>query len=718
MTTSHSAGPPGPGFVYANRENGWLDFERRHLDLDRGRLTLARVPGVAGQLPAALGLMPPADNPAGVAVGPDGSVFFTEAGQHLIVRIHGCDGSEQPVPCLGGEGDAPTQLRSPRGLAVHPGRRALCVADTGNHQVKLFSLSTFQLLDIWSGDAEGFETPVALAVDPAGRTYVVDRGRRQLVQVTASGELVAGFGDTLAVDTSLDDPVAVAVGADDTTIFVLDRARRSVVAVGPDGHLIEEIALEVSGDPFGLAATNRFDVGDNGRFGDGTAGRVRRLYPDGRAVGSARGYAGPVAGLALDGRGGLWVHTGEGSPIRLTVDQAPVEEGIAWGGPFGGFTSLSKQWHRLAAAVDELRPGAHLQFFIHTTDDDAPPPVNVLGPDHFPAASWAAGPPDLSQLLLSAKPARLAWIGIRLTSEGTSAPAVEQIRLEFDHPTYLQHLPAVYRDEAAATGFLARFLALAESGFTDLEEEITALTRTLDPAGAPIDLLPRLARWLAVDPSPDWDEAELRDAIADAYVDAASRGTAAGLRAALRRYAGVDSLIEEPITQGQWWALAPAAGGSDAEQSTSVLGVTTMLASAEPQGAVLGSSATLDRSHLISGDEYGQPLFDTFAHRFVVRLYEGAHNTDQTAQAVEMVLAREAPAHTEWTVCRVAPRCLIGMQSRLGIDAIVGGDPPPTPLDSGAVLGRTLVLGGEPPGRISDGSSLGVSTRLAASTVG
>jgi hypothetical protein len=88
----------------------------------------------------------------------------------------------------------------------------------------------------------------------------------------------------------------------------------------------------------------------------------------------------------------------------------------------------------------------------------------------------------------------------------------------------------------------------------------------------------------------------------------------------LRLFAGVHAVIEEPILNAGWWSLpVPIEEGCNpaaacAQQSwvnaeDSVLGFTSMLAPAEPQGAVVGTTAALDRSHLITGDEFGATLF-------------------------------------------------------------------------------------------------------------
>jgi phage tail-like protein len=687
--------PSGPDVVHLNADNVWRGFHRRGLDIVGGRLRLASLPSWPGPVVAG----PPPTGPSGLAVDPDATIFFTDAAADLIAHIDGCDSGQAPLPCVGGQGAEPTQLRDPAGMVVHPGRGALLVADSGNDRVQLFDLHSHQLLDVWGG----FDRPLDLDADPDGGVYVADRGRVQ--RFTEGGEVDRGF----AVAASLTDPVGVAVlaGPAGPVIGVLDRARAALLVVGPDGRRLAEVDLDVTA-PLGLAVTA-------GAIYVGDGGAVVRLRWDGSRVGVATGWSGPVAALALDGRGGLLVHPGgSGPPVRLALDTAFVRHGIAWGGPFGGFDLREKQWHRLVATLGELPADAHAQFFVHTADSlETAPPIDESAPDPFPATAWSPGPPDLGEFLVRSLAARYAWVGVRLSGQGASTAEVEQIRLEFDRASYLENLPALYGDEAP-DAFLPRYLALAQGLFGEVEDETASLSRLVDPAAAPEPFLAALARWLAVDVEARWDTAELRDAVACAYTESAGRGTAAGLRRAVRRATGVDVGIEEPAAA--WWALASGEDDPSAERETSVLGVTTMLAAAEPQGAVLGSTATVDRSHLIENAEYGMPLFDAVAHRFTVRVYRGATYSPDRLAAVEAVVERERPAHTEYAICAVDPGLPIGT-GRIGIDTVLAGDPPPTRLDGAAVLGDRFVLGGEPPGRIGQRGGIGVATRLGSAAV-
>ncbi len=135
----------------------------------------------------------------------------------------------------------------------------------------------------------------------------------------------------------------------------------------------------------------------------------------------------------------------------------------------------------------------------------------------------------------------------------------------------------------------------------------------------------------------------------------------------------------------------------------SVLGFTTMLAQSAPLGAVIGSTAILDRSRITAPEDLGTPLFDESAHRFSVTL-QSSLSADQTA-AVARVVDREKPAHTTYHLCLFEPRMRVGFQARVGIDAIVGRSAPPGRLDETS-LDSGIRIGGQ------DGLRIGVHSRI------
>jgi hypothetical protein len=216
-----------------------------------------------------------------------------------------------------------------------------------------------------------------------------------------------------------------------------------------------------------------------------------------------------------------------------------------------------------------------------------------------------------------------------------------------------------------------------------------------------------LAGWLALDLDEHWTEEKKRSAIAQVFALYARRGTAEGLRAALRFFLGIEAQIEEPILYANWWALS---SDSDGEQGA-MLGFNTTLAPEEAQGAVVGTTATYDESSLITIDEFGAPLFANVAHRFVVRVHRAQAGSPARQRELQRIIDREKPAHTVSHLCLVQPGVRIGLQARLGIDSVLSGERPLGRLGD-VSIGEGFLLGGNPPGQLGERSRVGQTTHL------
>ena len=363
--------------------------------------------------------------------------------------------------------------------------------------------------------------------------------------------------------------------------------------------------------------------------------------------------------------------------------------GAFLGGPFEAPDGRPTPWFRLEALADPLPPGTHLQLFTFAADSGSAP-FNPGTDDPFADAGWAAAPRDARDLLIPNAPARSIWVGGLLRSDGSATPTLRQLRLSYGRETYLRHLPAIYGADPAGRELTERLLALPASILGGLEEAIDGLPRLFDPeaapAGDPPSWLHWLAGWLAFAPSEAWSEADTRRHIAQAFDLAGRRGTVDGLRRYLRIYAGVEAHVTEPSLRTTLWALG----------ETSTLGFSTALAPAALQGAVLGTSATLDQSHLTRGDDFGAALFEDVAHRFCVAVYCAELRRPGALDAVRAVIEREKPAHTTCHLRVIEPRMRVGVQSRVGLDAIVG-QAPPAVLVGGTILGHATLAADHTP---------------------
>ncbi len=126
---------------------------------------------------------------------------------------------------------------------------------------------------------------------------------------------------------------------------------------------------------------------------------------------------------------------------------------------------------------------------------------------------------------------------------------------------------------------------------------------------------------------------------------------------------------------------------------------------------MVGTSAVLDQSHLITIDEVGAPLFSDVAYQFSVQVYRGQVMCTDVLPRIRTLVDQEKPAHTVYQLCIVEPRMRVGYQNRVGIDTVVGGPSRSLALGSEQVLGEDTVLAGPVAARLGQ-SRLGLSTRL------
>lgn len=109
--------------------------------------------------------------------------------------------------------------------------------------------------------------------------------------------------------------------------------------------------------------------------------------------------------------------------------------------------------------------------------------------------------------------------------------------------TYLDHLPAFFREDPFAGRFLLAFEAVLTGGtrFTDsdvegLEQIVGRIADYLDPQTTPEDFLPWLAGWVALSLRADWDADTKRGFIREIVPLYRQRGTLASLQRMLEIY--------------------------------------------------------------------------------------------------------------------------------------------------------------------------------------
>jgi DNA-binding beta-propeller fold protein YncE/predicted membrane-bound mannosyltransferase len=216
------------------------------------------------------------NEPWGVAVGPDGSVYVTDTWNHRIQKFAE-DG--KPIKTWGQYGqptidipESASSLWGPRGIAVD-GRGRVLVADTGNKRIVIFDKDGNYITEFGTSGFEPgqFDEPVAVTVAPSGNVYVTDTWN-QRVQAFVASETGDFYIPTLQWDVSgwfgqsLENKPFIAVGEDEH-VFITD----------PEGYRVIEFT---------------------------SAGEFVRTWG---AFGSGPEEIGLASGIAVDSEGFIWV---------------------------------------------------------------------------------------------------------------------------------------------------------------------------------------------------------------------------------------------------------------------------------------------------------------------------------------------------------------------------------------------------------------------------
>ncbi|HNB36860.1 MAG TPA: TIGR03663 family protein [Anaerolineales bacterium] len=277
--------------------------------------------------------------PRSLAFAPDGTVYVADSRNHRIVHLdmegktlHAwgsfADGQSVPV----GQGT----FNEPWGIAVGPDG-SVYVTDTWNHRIEKFRPDGTFVKD-WGifgqGETpESFYGPRGLAVDAEGRVYVTDTGNKRIVVFDADGNFITEFGGAGFDPGLFDEPAAVAIDRNGT-VYVTDTWNQRIQTFRPqevDGQLtfVPDKQWDVYGW-FGQSLDNKpfiaVDEALNVYVTDPEGYRVIEFNQNGEIVrvwgdyGTGNSSFGLASGIAVDPTGHVWVTDGVNNRVmRFTM---------------------------------------------------------------------------------------------------------------------------------------------------------------------------------------------------------------------------------------------------------------------------------------------------------------------------------------------------------------------------------------------------------------
>ena len=276
-------------------------------------------------------------SPRGIAIASDGSLYVVDSMNDRIQHL-GADGTVLQVwgsHADLSQGTAPGgTFNEPWGIAVGPDG-SVYVADTWNYRIEKFTAEgTFVTMWGFFGQAsdapEAFYGPRGLAVDAQGRVYVADTGNKRIVVFDSDGKYITQFGTPGLSLGELDEPVAIALDAAGN-VYVTDTWNQRVQVFAPDtaGLVYTAIAEWPVDGWYGQSVENKpfiaVDMTGNVTVTDPELCRLITFSPSGQAVRVQDGCSNSTlllpSGIAYDGTGGLWVtNAGNGTLVHFKVE--------------------------------------------------------------------------------------------------------------------------------------------------------------------------------------------------------------------------------------------------------------------------------------------------------------------------------------------------------------------------------------------------------------
>ena len=302
----------------------------------KGTITLAadQVVGSAGTAPGQF------NAPRGLAFAPDGTYYVADSRNHRIEHF-GTDG--QIIKAWGTFADVTNgaagpggTFNEPWGVAVGPDG-SVYVSDTWNGRVQKFDKDG-NFIKMWgsfgqtdTAKAVQLYGPRGITVDTNGHVYVADTGNKRIVVFDSDGNLLAQFGSEGYDVGKFSEPVDVKLDTQGN-VYVTDtwNQRVQVFSQSPDGKTFTPLrqwaingwkSQSLENKPFiSIASDGHVFVTDPEGY------RVLEFNPDGTFVqtwgnfGTDSSSFGLASGIAIDAEGHVWVtDSANNRVLRFTV---------------------------------------------------------------------------------------------------------------------------------------------------------------------------------------------------------------------------------------------------------------------------------------------------------------------------------------------------------------------------------------------------------------
>ncbi|NUT50355.1 MAG: hypothetical protein HOV94_24065 [Saccharothrix sp.] len=340
-------------------------------------------------------------------------------------------------------------------------------------------------------------------------------------------------------------------------------------------------------------------------------------------------------------------------------------------------------WGRVEVDLARLPAGSAVRLDTASSEEDEHDPVaSTLLP--LPEGGWVLsgredGTVDRERRMVDwpvrSRPGRFLKVRLRLSAPAGATPEVGAVRVHYPKTSTMDFLPAVFRSDETSRDLLDRFLDALDVTWAELVGRARALPSLLDPGAVPAgEPLRSLARWFRIPVGAPGRSAKVeRRLLAAGIGSLRRRGTPGALRAALAALFDAQGTGFPVVLEGSGAGSKPWLVLDKPDRAR--LGSPVRLWSQEAVGRLrIGTYSTVGVARLV---DMGDPTRDQAAltttdHRFRVYLPATWLQEPATVAVVHAMIDAERPATSSYTLHPVPTRTVVGRQSTVGVDTIVG----------------------------------------------
>lgn len=509
--------------------------------------------------------------------------------------------------------------------------------------------------------------PVDLAIDKAGKLYVLDLNNLAILHFDESGRFLAAFGQEVLRGKN---PVAIALSPDDS-LYVLERQEKKVLKfVAGQLELQFDIHAEIKPSGLAIDQLGHLYVGDD-RIIDAYDEDDRFIHIfslSGKGLGELSGYRGSVKKIVIDRENRLYVLNEEQQKIFIFKREPFFSRKKATSLPSGIFFTQAfdsakpgTQWHKFVLDAD-LPEQAQIKvsylvadektFLLNGEEQDLDLFLgsrSMLPEEKMETVNklkWSEPLPNPLDALVRGNPGRFLWLRVELIGSERITPTVKSVRAVFPRISYLRYLPAIYQEDEVSRDFLERFLSLFETFFANLESEINHIVRFFDADAVSGDFLRWLASWLSIAVDDNWPEEKLRQLVKRVPELYKMRGTRQGIEEMIELFIEKKPFIVEQV-QLEWI-----------------------------------KDQKLKKTF--------EKLYGKNPYCFFVLLPQLPIKDKKQLMMVRRILDLEIPAHTHAELVELQPWIHLGMHTYIGVNTYLSK--PDLRLDSGTIMPRDTIL--------------------------